>query len=64
LSGDKLKITEAPGVTPKIKKIGSNNGAADEVIAHLMLDSDAIVTATDSAGNTASVSCLVPPMPK
>lgn len=57
-SGDVVKITEAPGATPKLKSMG---GA---VTAHLILDSDAVITATDSSGNSSSISCLVPPDPK
>ena len=64
-SGDRVKITEAPGVTPTSKKIGSSNGKADAISAHLMLNSDAVVVAVDSSGNESDpVSCLVPPPPK
>ena len=61
-SGDTVKITEAPGAEPSMKKIGSDK--LNFVVAHLILNSDAVVTATDSSGNTSSVTCYVPPMPK
>lgn len=68
VSGDKVKVTEAPGVEPKENKMGSaqagNNGKADAIASHLILDSDPVVTAIDFFGNTHSVSCLVPPLPK
>ncbi len=64
LSGDKLKITEAPGVTPEEKKMGSDNGQADEIAAHLMLDADPVVSVTDDSGNQTVIGCLVPPLPK
>lgn len=65
-SEDKFKITEAPWTKPRIKKIGTSSatGSSDEVTAHLMLNSDPIITATDAAWNTATGTCLVPPMPK
>ena len=64
-SGDVVKITEAPGATPSMKKIGSSNGQAGAVVAHLILDSDPCVTAVDTAGNTSQCTdCLVPPPPK
>lgn len=59
-----VKITEAPWATPKSKKMGSSKGSAWAIAAHLILDKDATFTATDAAGNTSSVTCLVPPMPK
>lgn len=64
-SGDNLKITEAKGAEPTVKKIGSENGQADAVAAHLILNGDAVVTAVDASGNVSEpVSCLVPPPPK
>ena len=60
-SGDKLKVTEAPGTTPSEKKMGSSNGQAGEIVAHLILDSDPVMSAVDDAGNKTEVSCLVPP---
>ncbi len=63
-SGDKIKLTEAPGAVPTAKKIGSTEGQAGAVLTHITLNTDAMVTATDAAGNTTSVMCLVPPPPK
>jgi hypothetical protein len=63
-SGDKVKITESPGATPSSKKMGSDNGEAGAIAAHITLNGDAIITATDAAGNTTEVACLVPPPPK
>lgn len=63
-NGDKVKITEAPGATPKSKPIGSANGQAGAIAAHLILSGDAMVVAVDVAGNVARALCLVPPPPK
>ena len=63
-SSDKVKITEAPGATPSSKPMGSSNGQADAIAAHITLTGDAIMTATDAAGNVTVVNCLVPPPPK
>lgn len=60
-SGDTLKITEAPGADPKELPIG---GSKDAVTAHLLLNSDAVLSVTDRAGNEAEATCYVPPMPK
>jgi hypothetical protein len=57
-SGTKIKLTQAPGATPNVKP-----GAGD-IDWHITLKGDAVVTATDSSGNTASVTCHVPPPPK
>ena len=57
-AGDTVKITEAPGATAVSKPM------AGVVVAHITLTADAVVTATNAAGNSASVSCLVPPPPK
>jgi len=58
-SGDKLKITQAPGVTPNSKPM------AGVIVAHIQLKGDALVYAVDAAGNvSALVSCKVPPPPK
>jgi len=56
--GDRVKITEAPGATPNVKP---GTGAIDWKVK---VDSDAIVTSTDVAGNTGTAACLVPPPPK
>lgn len=60
----RIKITEAPGATPSIKKIGSSQGAAGAVTWHIILPADAVVTAVDASGNSASTTCFVPPPPK
>jgi len=61
-SGSVVKITEAPGVTPRSKSMGGPNSA---VAAHITLDSDAFVFAVDSLGQQSPVvSCLVGPPPK
>jgi len=58
-SGDKVKITQAPGATPGSKPM------AGVIVAHITLKGDAIVYAVDAAGNvSARVVCLVPPPPK
>jgi len=57
-SGTKIKLTQAPGSTPNAKP------GPGEIDWHITLKGDAIVTATDSSGNSASVSCKVPPPPK
>lgn len=58
---DNVKLTEAPGATPRMKPMGSSNGQAGTVIAHIILTGDAIVKALDAAGNMASTFCFVPP---
>jgi hypothetical protein len=63
-SGDRVKITESPDDEPTAKPMGSSKGQAGAIAAHLILRSDAIVTATDASGNVATATCLVPPPPK
>jgi hypothetical protein len=63
-SGTTVKITEAPGGTPAIKPMGSSDGQAGAVSAHIRLNADALITAFDASGGAASVTCLVPPPPK
>ncbi|MFC1995139.1 hypothetical protein ACFLVK_01880 [Chloroflexota bacterium] len=64
-SGDRVKITQAPGAPPSSKPIGSSKGQAGAVKAHITIPSDAIVYAVDAAGNMSQcVECLVPPPPK
>ena len=63
-SGIIVKVTEAKGAPPSCKKIGSTKGEADAVTWHITLPSDAVVTAVDKGGNSASCTCLVPPPPK
>jgi hypothetical protein len=57
-SGTKIKLTQARGSTPNAKP------GPGEIDWHITLKGDAVVTATDSSGNSASVSCKVPPPPK
>lgn len=63
-SGTTVKITEAPGVTPMVTKIGSTNGKAGAVTDHIILDADALMIATDADGDRIALRCLVPPPPK
>ncbi len=63
-SGDVIKYTQADGADPSSKKIGSANGEAGAVVAHIVSPGDAVITATDGSGNSASVTCLVPRPPK
>jgi hypothetical protein len=63
-SGDKVKITEAPGAAPNAKTIGSAKGQAGAIAAHITLNDDPVVIAYDAAGNAARTQCLVPPLPK
>jgi hypothetical protein len=57
-SGDRVKITEAPGSTPTSKPM------AGAIIAHLTLRSDAVVMAVDASGLVTTGMCMVPPPPK
>jgi len=57
-SGTKIKLVQAPGGTPSVKP---GPGVIDW---HITLKGDAEVTATDFSGNSATVSCKVPPPPK
>jgi hypothetical protein len=57
-SGTKIKLTQAPGATPNAKP------GPGEIDWHITLKGDAIVIATDAAGNSARVTCRVPPPPK
>lgn len=52
-----FKLTQAPGATPSMR---AGRGAVDYKIK---LNGDAMLVATDAAGNTATASCLVPPPP-
>ena len=56
--GDKIKLTQAPGVTPNAKP------GAKDTDWKIQIQGDALVTATDVAGNSVTVGCLVPPPPK
>ena len=58
-SGTRIKLVQAPGATPEQRP---GPGVIDWQIR---VNGDALLTATDAAGNTsAPVSCLVPPPPK
>ena len=56
--GTYIKLTQAPGATPSAVQF---SGAVDW---HITLKGDAVVTATDAAGNTATTTCSVPPKKK
>lgn len=56
--GTYIKLTQAPGATPSAVPF---SGAVDW---HITLKGDAVVTATDAAGNTATTTCSVPPKKK
>lgn len=58
-SGDKVKIVQAPGVTPSDSRPGPG-----VIVSQLKLKGDAIVRVTDTSGNMTETSCLVPPPPK
>lgn len=63
--GDVIKYTQDDDAAQEEKKIGSNNGQAGAVTAHLIGHGDLTVTATDQSGNTSDpVMCLVPQPPK
>lgn len=57
-SGTRIKLVQAPGATPTAKP------GAGVIDWQITLKGDALVTATDTSGNTATVSCKVPPPPK
>lgn len=63
-SGIVIKVTEARGAAASMKKIGSASGQANAVAWHISLPTDAVVTAIDRSGNSASCTRLVPPPPK
>jgi hypothetical protein len=58
--GTKIKYTQAPGAKPEEKKIGSENGEAGAVAAHITGTGDMFVF----SGDGVRVACLVPPPPK
>jgi hypothetical protein len=64
LAGGTYKFVEAPGAAPSMQPMGSNNGQAGAVLAKIKLPADPVVTGVDSSGNSASVTCLVPPPPR
>jgi hypothetical protein len=57
-SGTNIKLIQAPGATPAAKP---GQGAVNWIIN---LKGDAVLLAVDNFGNTATVTCLVPPPPK
>ena len=63
--GNCLKITQAPGATPKIVQapMGSKPGGPF-VVAQIQLKGDPIFCVADVAGNVTCTRCLVPPPPK
>jgi hypothetical protein len=64
-SGTNIKYTEANGVKPRQKKMGSTHGKAGRVAWHIFGKGDMGLYSTDASGNTSAVtSCLVPPKPK
>ena len=58
-SGDKIKLTQAPGSTPSDTRPGPG-----VITSTLKLKGDAILTVTDMSGNSTQVTCLVAPKPK
>ena len=61
-SGDTIKYTQAAdGTVPVSKKMGGGNSA---VVAHVTSGGDMVLTATDTSGNTTTITCLVPKPPK
>ncbi len=60
-SGETIKITQSPGKTG-VRLVNTMGPLA---IKHFDVGpGDAMITATDGAGNTSAVTCLVPPPPK
>lgn len=69
LSGTTVKITQAPGAAPSFKNMGSTKGKAGAVAWHVIIPTDALVIAVDSAGNWSYIAGSwaigwVPPAPK
>lgn len=58
-SGDKVKVTQAPGVTPSDTRPGPG-----VIVSHLKLKGDAILRVTDTSGNVTEATCRVAPLPK
>jgi hypothetical protein len=59
-SGSVVKYTQAPGSTPESKKIGSTNGQAGAVAAHITGPDELVVVSSDGTRTT----CFLPPKPK
>lgn len=58
-NGDRVKITQAPGATPRDSRPGPG-----VIVSHMTLKGDAILRVTDTSGNVTEVSCKVAPLPK
>ena len=59
------QITEDSDAIPESKKMGSTQGQAGAVVAHLIVNGDPVMFAIDAAGNESEPhDCLVPPLPK
>lgn len=64
-SGVTVKFTEAPGISaPMIKKMGSANGKAWHVYAHIILPADPVITVMYNCEFICASICPVPPPPK
>jgi hypothetical protein len=62
---DVIKYTEDPDAIPSITPMGSTEGQAGAIEAHIKGTGDPAVEAVDACGNVSdTVSCLVPPLPK
>ncbi len=60
-SGDTIKYTQDDDAVASSVVMGGPNSA---IAAHIVSPGDAVITATDGSGNTASVTCLVPRPPR
>jgi len=61
--GDVIKVTQANGVEPSYKKMGSTNGKAGVVMYHFIVPDDLAVVCMDASWNQSYTFCLVPPPP-
>jgi hypothetical protein len=59
LTGDYVKIVQAPGADPSDSRPGPGVLASS-----IKLNGDALLKVTDTSGNVTTVQCLVPPPPK
>jgi hypothetical protein len=64
LNETNIKYTEANGTTPAVKSIGSIQGAAGAVEAHLLGNGDLLVCSADNTDPSACVCCHVSPPPR
>jgi hypothetical protein len=65
MSEDVIKYTEDPDAIPSLMPMGSTEGQAGAIEAHIKGTGDPAVFAVDGSGNVSEmVSCLVPPPPK